>query len=100
MKDIEVNERLTESKARHNNGNLRDIAIVVATASVLIYTQAESSILLGFAVLAIGTLLHFLVKGVLVLNSVVCKDGIGDDLKSCSCFCRCRWMSQPGWCCD
>jgi protein-S-isoprenylcysteine O-methyltransferase Ste14 len=30
----------------------------------------------GFAVLAVGSLLHFVVKGVLIRNSVLCKDGI------------------------
>lgn len=42
----------------------------------MINPPGETPILIGFVALAIGSVLHFLVKGVLIRNSVVCKDGI------------------------
>ncbi|MGA7874083.1 MAG: hypothetical protein WCA08_00340 [Desulfoferrobacter sp.] len=71
-----MNKKLSRQKARLNRGNLRDMIIIMAFTSVLFSPPAEIPILVGFAALTIGTLLHFLVKGVLVRNSVVCKEGI------------------------
>jgi len=71
-----VNKKLSTGKARLNRGNLRDIIIIIAFTLVLFSPPGGIPILAGFATLTIGTLLHFLVKGVLIRNSVVCKEGI------------------------
>lgn len=71
-----MNKKPSRDKARLNRGNLRDIIIIAALTSILFSPPGEIPILAGFAVLAIGSLLHFLVKGVLIRNCVVCKEGI------------------------
>lgn len=59
-----------------NRANLRDIVIVISIASVLISPPSESFILAGLIILVAGSVLHLLVKGVLIRNSMVCRDGI------------------------
>ncbi len=58
-----------------NRSNLRDITIIVALASALVYDLDVVRLLLSFFLLSFGCFFHYVTKGVLIRNVVLCKDG-------------------------
>ncbi len=58
-----------------NRSNLRDITIIVALASALVYDLDVVRLLLSFLLLSFGCFFHYVTKGVLIRNVVLCKDG-------------------------
>lgn len=59
-----------------NRGNLRDAVIVLSLGLALFNRVGTWEIAGSVAMLLIGSMLHFISKGVLVRNLVVCKHGI------------------------
>ncbi len=55
---------------------LRDIVLGACCASALFRPAGTGTIVTGFALLAIGSMLHVLSKGILVRNTVLCDNGI------------------------
>ena len=55
---------------------LRDIVLCACCASALFWPAGTGSVVTGFALLVIGSLLHVLSKGILVRNTVLCDEGI------------------------
>jgi len=71
---------MTESKEEKkrpllNRSNLRDITIIVALASALVYNLDVVRLVLSFLLLSFGCFFHYVTKGVLIRNVVLCKDG-------------------------
>jgi len=71
---------MTESKEEKkrpllNRSNLRDITIIVALASALVYNLDVVRLILSFLLLSFGCFFHYVTKGVLIRNVVLCKDG-------------------------
>ena len=58
-----------------NRSNLRDIIIIVALASALAYDLDVVRLLLSFLLLSFGCFFHYVTKGVLIRNVILCKDG-------------------------
>lgn len=58
-----------------NRSNLRDITIIVALLSALVYNLDIVRLLLSFLLLSFGCFFHYVTKGVLIRNVVLCKDG-------------------------
>ena len=59
-----------------NRSNLRNVIIILSCASTLYYPVTRTAVAISLFLLFAGSLLHFFVKGVLVRNTVLCKDGI------------------------
>ena len=55
---------------------LRDIVLCACCVSAFFWQAGKGSIVIGFALLAIGAILHVLSKGILVRNTVLCDKGI------------------------
>ncbi|MBP6941130.1 MAG: hypothetical protein KBB65_05095 [Syntrophorhabdaceae bacterium] len=71
---------MTESKEEKkrpllNRSNLRDITIIVALVSALVYNLDVVRLILSFLLLSFGCFFHYVTKGVLIRNVVLCKDG-------------------------
>jgi len=69
---------ILSAKGKHllNRGNLRDIVIVLAILFSMAGPEPEHlSYLLPLGVLTIGCFLHFIVKGQLIRNAVLCTEG-------------------------
>jgi len=58
-----------------NRSNLRDITIIVALISSLVYNLDVVRLLISFLLLSFGCFFHYVTKGVLIRNVVLCKDG-------------------------
>ncbi|OPY78062.1 MAG: hypothetical protein A4E64_00915 [Syntrophorhabdus sp. PtaU1.Bin058] len=58
-----------------NRSNLRDITIIVALISALVYNLDIVRLILSFLLLSFGCFFHYVTKGVLIRNVVLCKDG-------------------------
>ena len=59
-----------------HRGNLRDIVVVVSCILALFYPVNGTKTVISLLLLAAGCFLHLLVKGVLIRNTVLCKEGI------------------------
>ena len=59
-----------------HRGNLRDIVVVVSCILALFYPANGTKTVISLLLLAAGCFLHLLVKGVLIRNTVLCKEGI------------------------
>jgi protein-S-isoprenylcysteine O-methyltransferase Ste14 len=69
---------ILDTKGQHllNRGNLRDVIIVLAIAFSLAGPEPELiSYLVPLGVLTAGCFLHFIVKGQLIRNVVLCTEG-------------------------
>jgi hypothetical protein len=64
------------NKGLLNRGNLRDLIIVISAASALAWDVDGIRTGIAFLILATGCALHFITKGVLIRNVVLCKDGL------------------------
>lgn len=58
-----------------NRSNLRDITIIIALISSLVYDLDFIRLLISFLLLSFGCFFHYVTKGVLIRNVVLCKDG-------------------------
>ena len=56
--------------------NLRDVIIVLSLASAALFPVSNAKIYLAFGLLLLGCFLHFVSKGVLIRNVVLCHKGI------------------------
>ncbi len=59
-----------------NRGNLRDIVILLSTGLALIHGAASWERVTSVGMLLVGCGLHFMSKGVLVRNQVLCNQGL------------------------
>lgn len=59
-----------------NRGNLRDIVILLSTGLALIHGVTSWEIVTSVGMLLVGCGLHFISKGVLVRNQVLCRHGL------------------------
>jgi hypothetical protein len=59
-----------------DRGNLRNIVILISAISAVFYPIKGLKITFSLTILAAGCALHFIVKGVLVRNKILCKDGV------------------------
>jgi len=59
-----------------NRGNLRDVVIALSLGLALIQQASMLEIIASLALLAFGCGLHFISKGVLIRNLVLCKEGV------------------------
>jgi Isoprenylcysteine carboxyl methyltransferase (ICMT) family len=59
-----------------HRGNLRDIVVVVSCILALFYSVNGTKTVISLLLLAAGCFLHLLVKGVLIRNTVLCREGI------------------------
>lgn len=55
---------------------LRDVVILLSLASALYYPVTKGALIGAVILLVAGSFLHYLTKGVLIRNEVLCKDGI------------------------
>lgn len=55
---------------------LRDVVILLSFCSAFFFDAGPTGLVLSLFILAIGSFLHVLAKGVLIRNEVLCKDGI------------------------
>ncbi len=58
-----------------NRSNLRNIIIVISFLSALVCPIDSIRIFVSFLLLSMGCFFHFVTKGVLIRNVVLCKDG-------------------------
>ena len=58
-----------------NRSNLRDIVIVICLFSSVFYNLDNVRLVLSFFLLTFGCFFHYVTKGVLVRNIVLCKEG-------------------------
>jgi protein-S-isoprenylcysteine O-methyltransferase Ste14 len=56
--------------------NLRDVVILVCAISSFLYPVSLLCILVALGVLVVGCVFHFIAKGQLIRNIVMCKDGM------------------------
>jgi hypothetical protein len=56
--------------------NLRDLIMVLSLASAVLFPISNAKMLLGFGLLGLGCFLHFVSKGILIRNVVLCNKGI------------------------
>lgn len=59
-----------------NRSNLRDIIIFIAAVSSLYFNIAVMDMVFGFVFLALGSFFHFLAKGILIRNVILCDEGV------------------------
>ncbi|MBA4390167.1 MAG: hypothetical protein C0399_04435 [Syntrophus sp. (in: bacteria)] len=59
-----------------NRSNLRDILIVICIFSSVIYNLDNVRLIVSFFLLTFGCFFHYVTKGVLIRNIVLCKEGI------------------------
>jgi len=58
-----------------NRRNLRDTIFVISVASSLVWGIDTTRLCISLLLLAIGSALHFITKGILIRNVVLCKEG-------------------------
>ena len=59
-----------------NRGNLRDVVIALSLGLALIHQASMLEIIASLVLLAFGCALHFISKGVLIRNLVLCREGV------------------------
>ncbi|MCX8110781.1 MAG: hypothetical protein N3D15_05985 [Syntrophorhabdaceae bacterium] len=59
-----------------SRSNLRDLIIVLSVVSSFFYNTNIISIIVGLVMLFLGCFIHFVTKGVLIRNTVLCSTGI------------------------
>lgn len=64
-----------KNRALLNRGNLRDTIFVISVASSLVWGIDTTRLCISLLVLFLGCALHFITKGTLIRNVVLCKDG-------------------------
>ncbi len=64
-----------KNRALLNRGNLRDTIFVISVASSLVYGIDTTRLCISFLLLTIGSVLHFITKGILIRNVALCKEG-------------------------
>jgi hypothetical protein len=67
---------LGKGKDALTRSGLRDVIIFLSAVSVFFYPASFARIGVAFALLVLGSFFHFISKGVLVRNEVLCRDGI------------------------
>ncbi|OPY64817.1 MAG: hypothetical protein A4E57_03411 [Syntrophorhabdaceae bacterium PtaU1.Bin034] len=55
---------------------LRDLVILLSAVSAFFFKVTNAEIVTAFLVLFVGSFIHFIAKGVLIRNEVLCKEGI------------------------
>jgi hypothetical protein len=55
---------------------LRDVVILLAVSSTFFFRPGPTSLVVSLFMLALGSFIHVLTKGVLIRNEVLCKDGV------------------------
>jgi hypothetical protein len=56
--------------------NLRDLILALSLVSATVFPLSNATMLLGFGLLSLGCFLHFVSKGILIRNVVLCNKGI------------------------
>jgi len=92
---------MTESKEEKkrpllNRSNLRDITIIVALVSALVYNLDVVRLILSFLLLSFGCFFHYVTKGVLIRNVVLCKDGTYNILRHP--YYMANYLNDSGFC--
>ena len=64
------------TKGTLTRNNLRDLVLAVSFISVLFCPVSEGTLIVGLLLLAAGSLLHLVTKGILVRNVVLCHKGV------------------------
>lgn len=64
------------SKDAVTRSELRDVIIFLSAVSVFFSPTSTAQIAVAFALLLVGSFTHFVSKGVLIRNEVLCRDGI------------------------
>lgn len=64
------------SKDALTRSRLRDVTIILSAVSVFFYPTSTVQISIAFVFLVLGSFTHFVSKGVLIRNEVLCRDGI------------------------
>lgn len=64
-----------KTRALLNRGNLRDTIFIISVASSLVWGVDTTRLCISLLLLTIGSALHFITKGILIRNVVLCKDG-------------------------
>jgi len=69
---------MSENRAKGTltRSNLRDLVLAISFISVLFYPVSEVRLIFGLLLLATGSLLHLVTKGILVRNVVLCHKGV------------------------
>ncbi len=67
---------MNTEKNRLTRSNVRDLVLLFAFASSLIFHHSVTTVTVGFSLLAVGCFLHVVAKGVLIRNVVLCDRGI------------------------
>lgn len=55
---------------------LRDLVILLSAVSAVFYTPSPAMVSVAFVLLSLGSFIHFVSKGVLIRNEVLCRDGV------------------------
>ena len=58
-----------------NRSNLRDIIIIICIFSSVVYDLDKVRLILSFFLLTFGCFFHYVTKGVLIRNVILCKEG-------------------------
>ena len=56
--------------------NLRDLIVALSLASAALFPVSNAKMYLAFGLLGLGCFLHFVSKGILIRNVVLCNKGI------------------------
>ena len=72
---IDMEQIKKKKRALLNRGNLRDIIFVISVASSLVWGIDTARLCISLLLLFLGCALHFITKGILIRNVVLCKDG-------------------------
>ena len=59
-----------------NRANLRNMIRFLSYFSVLLYTVNNTEIIVAFCLLGLGCFVHYITKGVLIRNVIMCNNGI------------------------
>jgi hypothetical protein len=74
---FETSHRVAEVSGRFvNRGNLRDVVMALSLGLALIHQASMLEIIASLVLLAFGCALHFISKGVLIRNLVLCREGV------------------------
>ena len=67
---------LNKGRNALTRSGVRDLVILLCAVSAVFYTPSAVQVGVGFFLLFLGSFIHFVSKGVLIRNEVLCKDGI------------------------
>ncbi len=59
-----------------NRGNLRNLIRLLSYISIIFYTADRNEIIVAFVLLSLGCFVHYITKGQLIRNVVMCNNGI------------------------